>query len=266
MSIQDIINDYWSERSDEFSKCRFKDLEGIQHKIWTEIISEIVPSGKGLKALDIGTGGGFYAVILSELGFRVTAIDYSDKMLNNAVMNSSKLGYRDIDFIKMDAQKLEFEDNSFDFIISRNVTWTLPDPKKAYSEWCRVLKSKGKLVNFDANYGQTFKLADERGETYKEMQKWIPSSYNRALQGENLIRRRNDFAKQLYISNYVRPQWDVDVLLENGINKITIDTEISTRVYVDVQQYCDGKSIDEANKKRDFGSDSEMFMVCAVKR
>ena len=264
MSIQDTINDYWSERSDEFSGCRLKDLEGLQRKVWSEIIRELVPNGKGLRALDVGTGGGFYAVLLTDLGFEVTAIDYSQKMINNAISNSEKLGYKNIKFFKMDAQNLEFQNESFDFIISRNVTWTLPDPKRAYEEWCRVLKPKGKIMNFDANYGQGFKLSESRGETYKEMQNWVPSSYNRAMQSEELIRKRNDFAKQLYICNYVRPQWDVDVLLQNGISKITLDTEISNRVYVDVQ-YAEGKNKEEINKKRNFGSDSEMFMVYAVK-
>lgn len=265
MDIQHIINDYWSERSNEFSKCRLKDLQGFQRKIWTAIIREKIPSGRGLHALDVGTGGGFYAVLLCDMGFEVTAIDYSDKMIDNARENSKNLGYKNIKFIKMDAQNLEFKDESFDFIISRNVTWTLPDPEKAYKEWCRVLKSKGKIMNFDANYGQTFKLADEKGETYREMQKWVPSSYNRTLQSEDLIRRRNDFAKQLYISNYVRPQWDVDILIKNGIRKIDIDTDISSRVYVDIQ-YAQGKNEGEIQKKRDFGSDSEMFMVYAVKK
>ncbi|MDF2504286.1 class I SAM-dependent methyltransferase [Clostridium sp.] len=264
MGIQDKINDYWSERAEEFSRCRLKDLEGLQRKIWKDIIKEMVPSGKGLRALDIGTGGGFYAVILADLGFEVTAIDYSEDMINSAMRNSKKLGYENIKFIRMDAQNLEFQDESFDFIISRNVTWTLPDPKRAYEEWCRVLKSKGKIMNFDANYGQGFKLAETRGETYREMQKWVPSSYNRAMQSEELIRKRNDFATKLYICNFIRPQWDVDILLNQGINKIILDTEISNRVYIDVQ-CAEGKSKEAINMKKDFGSDSKMFMVCAVK-
>lgn len=264
MGIQDKINDYWSKRSDEFSSCRLKDLEGLQHKVWTEIIRELVPDGKGLSALDVGTGGGFYAVLLADLGFEVTAIDYSDKMISNAICNSEKFGYKNIKFIQMDAQNLKFQDESFDLIISRNVTWTLPNPEKAYEEWCRVLKLEGKIINFDANYGQGFKMAEVRGETYKEMQNWVPSSYNRAVQSEDLIRKRNDFAKQLYICDCIRPQWDVDVLLQNGIRKITVDTEISDRVYIDIQ-HAEGKNKEEIVKKRNFGSDSKMFMVCAVK-
>lgn len=264
MEIQEKINNYWSKRAEEFSECRLKDLEGVQRKIWTDIISEAVPKGKGLRALDIGTGAGFYAFLLADLGFEVTAVDYSQNMIDNAIVNAEKLGHKDVKFIKMDAQNLEFQDESFDFIISRNVTWTLPDPKRAYEEWCRVLVPGGKIMNFDANYGQGFKLAEEAGENYKEMQNWSRSTYNRSVQSEDLIRQRNDFAKQLYICDLVRPQWDVDILLQNGISKITIDTEVSSRVYVDIQGDEAGNN-DITDRKRKLGSDSNMFMIHAIK-
>jgi Methylase involved in ubiquinone/menaquinone biosynthesis len=264
MKIQEKINNYWSKRADEFSECRLKDLEGFQRKIWTDIITEAIPSGKGIRALDIGTGAGFYTFLLADLGFEVTAVDYSQNMIDNAAANAEKLGYKGIKFIKMDAQNLEFQDQSFDFIISRNVTWTLPDPKRAYEEWCRVLVPGGKIMNFDANYGHGFKLAEEAGKTYQQMQNWSRSTYNRAVQNEELIRQRNDFAKQLYICDLMRPQWDVDILLQNSISKITIDTEISSRVYVDIQGG-EAEVNDITGSKRKFGSDSNMFMVYGVK-
>ena len=31
----------------------------------------------------------------------------------------------------MDAQALEFPDNTFDVVVSRNLTWNLPDPERA---------------------------------------------------------------------------------------------------------------------------------------
>ena len=57
------------------------------------------------------------------------------------------------EFLVMDAEKLEFGDDTFDVVISRNLTWTLPHPQEAYREWKRVLKPGGILLNFDADYG-----------------------------------------------------------------------------------------------------------------
>ena len=42
----------------------------------------------------------------------------------------------------MDVQELTFDDESFDFVITRNVTWNLEKPKQAYQEIYRVLKIK----------------------------------------------------------------------------------------------------------------------------
>lgn len=62
----------------------------------------------------------------------------------------------DCEFYIMDSHILEFEDNYFDLIVSRNVTWTLYNPQKAYKEWKRVLKPGGKLIIFDANWYLSF--------------------------------------------------------------------------------------------------------------
>ena len=48
----------------------------------------------------------------------------------------------------MNAEELTFAPESFDVIVSRNLTWNLHDPKKAYQSWERVLKSGGLLLNF----------------------------------------------------------------------------------------------------------------------
>ena len=98
-----------------------------------------------IKILDIGTGPGFFPVILAEAGYKVTAVDYTQEMLDTAKRNAGNLCER-ISFYKMDAQNLEFEDDVFDVVISRNLTWNLKDPKRAYEEWCRVLKPGGHLV------------------------------------------------------------------------------------------------------------------------
>jgi len=260
MEIQERINNYWSIRSDDFSTCRRMDMEGPQRKIWTDIIGEAVPVKNGLKALDIGTGAGFFAFILTDMGFQVTGIDYSKKMLENAEANSERLGYKGIKFLKMNAEELELDDESFDLVISRNVTWTLPNPEKAYREWCRVLLPGGVIMNFDANYGRDFKQADEMGLTYKDMQRYRSCSYNRPKQTKEMIRERNDIARELYICSCTRPQWDVNVLIQNNIDKITLDTDINRRIYQGAQI----SKEEDTNVER--FPESKMFMICGIKQ
>ena len=81
----------------------------------------------------------------------MTAIDYTEEMLKKAKNNAGILADK-IEWYQMDAQALRFADNTFDMIVSRNVTWNLEHPDRAYYEWMRVLKPGGVLLNFDANW------------------------------------------------------------------------------------------------------------------
>ena len=105
----------------------------------------------GMEILDVGTGTGYFAILLSQSGHQVTGIDLTDAMLKEARDNAALYQVHPT-FQQMDAQKLAFLDQSFDVVISRNLTWTLPDPESAYREWMRVLKKGGILLNFDADY------------------------------------------------------------------------------------------------------------------
>lgn len=104
----------------------------------------------------------------------------------------------------MDAQNLEFEDDVFDVVISRNLTWNLKDPKRAYEEWCRVLKPGGKLLNFDANwYGYLYD--EEKRLSYEEDRKSVESEH---LDDHYLctdIDRMEKIALQMPLSSINRP-------------------------------------------------------------
>ena len=92
-----------------------------------------------MRVLDVGTGPGFYAIILAERGYRVTAVDFSEQMLAEARQNAGSLGEK-IRFLRMDAHSLDLPDESFDAVVTRNLTWNLTDPVRAYREWKRVLR------------------------------------------------------------------------------------------------------------------------------
>ena len=123
-------------------------------ELWLTEITKYLPQ-KPCKILDVGTGTGFFANLLAQYHHEVEGIDLTASMIEQAKQSLTKLQQHDykINFQVMDAENLYFADNTFDVVISRNLTWTLPNPQKAYSEWYRVLKSQGILLNFDADYG-----------------------------------------------------------------------------------------------------------------
>jgi len=149
--VLEKVEQYWSNRAPGYCEVNLKELNSFKKETWISMISQYAPkvSGRKLKVLDIGTGPGFFAIIMASCGYEVTAIDYTETMLEMARNNAGALNLN-INFMRMDAQNLEFQDNTFDLIITRNLTWNLEKPHDAYREWYRVLAQGGRLLNFDA--------------------------------------------------------------------------------------------------------------------
>lgn len=148
---------YWTNRASGYSGVNQEELASSQKTVWRGVISRRIASrfpGKKpsqIRVLDVGTGPGFFAIILAELGYQVTAVDYTTSMLEEAKRNAGFLA-KEIDFRQMNAEELSFPTASFDVLVTRNVTWNLPNPEKAYAQWMRVLTPGGLLLNFDANW------------------------------------------------------------------------------------------------------------------
>lgn len=245
------IESYWTTRAEGYSEVNHKELNGMQKGAWLKVLKSQFPekAKEELKILDIGTGPGFFSVILAEAGYRVVAVDYTQEMLDTARKNAGEF-CGNITFYKMDAQNLEFEDELFDVVISRNLTWNLKDPERAYREWCRVLKPGGRLLNFDANwYGYLYD--EEKRRSYEEDR--------RSVESENLddhylctdIDRMENIALQMPLSAINRPSWDRKLLKGNGFASVAVDTEIWKRVW-------------SQEEKLNYHS-TPMFMISAVK-
>lgn len=215
MKISERIEKYWDTRSEDFGRVRRMEIEGADFTAWNEIIKKHLPADKNLKILDVGTGAGFFAVLLSKLGHEVTGVDTSTKMLIEAKKNIAAFDCR-ADFFKMNAQELNFDAETFDVVISRNLTWTLPDAMQAYKEWCRVLKIGGVLMNFDSDYGDKNFLNNE-------------TCAKAGVEDEMLV-ECNEIKNSLRISTHNRPNWDIELLEKLGL-KVNCDFDIAPLVH-----------------------------------
>ena len=89
--LQEIAS-YWGTRAEGYSEVNEKELAGSQREAWLHVLEEQFPEKKKeeMKILDIGTGPGFFPMILSEAGYTVTAVDYTEEMLEKAKENLGK--------------------------------------------------------------------------------------------------------------------------------------------------------------------------------
>lgn len=81
----------------------------------------------------------------------MTGIDGSEGMLEHARENARHFGVTP-ELMQGGFGALPFADNTFDLVISRNVTHIIRDHLKVYGEWLRVLRPEGVLLIFDANW------------------------------------------------------------------------------------------------------------------
>jgi len=105
------------------------------------------------KILDVGCGSGMVTRDIVHLTKgKVTALDGSDDMINVAkkVLN----GYENVELKKGDAERLPFNDNTFDIVTCNLVLMWADSAQKVVNEMARVCRPGGKvLASLEPDYG-----------------------------------------------------------------------------------------------------------------
>jgi ubiquinone/menaquinone biosynthesis C-methylase UbiE len=164
MTQENLKNiDYWErllENSPESYKKWFKE----EKKYLQENID------KDSKVLEVGCGEGRSLRDILEITKNLTGIDNDKKAVEDAKKNFRD--YSSVNIILADAEKLPFEDNSFDFILCMTTFANLgPKKFKALEEMKRVVKDNGKIiisVYSENALEERMKIYEEYGAKIKE--------------------------------------------------------------------------------------------------
>jgi len=99
--------------------------------------------GASGKTLEVGVGTGknlsFYPKDIE-----LTGIDFSEKMMEKARNKNNAPAKTQL--LEMDAENMQFDDNSFDTVITSCVFCSVPDPVQGLKEIKRVCKNGGKIL------------------------------------------------------------------------------------------------------------------------
>ena len=120
----------------------------------------------GLRALDIGCGGGFLAEEFAALGCQVTGIDPSQPSIEAARSHTADRGLH-IDYLIGPGEQLPVPDSAFDLAHCCDVLEHVSDVDRVISETARVLKPGG-LYLFDT----INRTAKSKLIAVKLMQEW----------------------------------------------------------------------------------------------
>lgn len=103
----------------------------------------------GQKVLDVATGTGAAALAASgRVGStgRVTGVDIAGEMLEQARLKSQAQGRNNIEWLEMDAEHLDFPDETFNAVTSSFGIFFIPGMQDALGEWLRVTRPGGVLA------------------------------------------------------------------------------------------------------------------------
>jgi len=120
----------------------------------------------GLRALDVGCGGGFLAEEFARLGCQVVGVDPSEVSIDTARRHATKAGL-DIDYRIGTGERLPVSDGEFDLAYSCDVLEHVSDLERVISEVSRSLNSQGVFLFDTINRTRTSKLL-----AIKVMQEW----------------------------------------------------------------------------------------------
>jgi len=102
----------------------------------------------GERVLDLGSGAGTDSLVAAQMvgpSGRVTGIDMTPEMLNQARQGAETMGASNVEFVEGEVERLPFPDSSFDVVISNGVIDLVPDKDAVFGEIFRVLEPGGRI-------------------------------------------------------------------------------------------------------------------------
>jgi phosphatidylethanolamine/phosphatidyl-N-methylethanolamine N-methyltransferase len=100
----------------------------------------------GGRILEVGVGTGI-SLPDYDRSCTLVGVDLSEPMLRKAHERVKEHVLTNVEALKvMDAQRLEFPDNSFDVVVAQYVITSVPDPEATLDEFARVLKPGGEII------------------------------------------------------------------------------------------------------------------------
>ena len=198
---------YWAERVGDYNKT-----DWVKNEKFIDSFLRMLPSQKFVSILEVGIGTGAVAEKMVEKLGHLRGIDISPDMI-------SKIDNPKISAIIGDAQKLKFENNTFDLIYMRNVIHYIDHPERVFSEILRCLIPGGYFL-----FSQVVPPDDSISEEYD----WLVGRNIHYPTRTEIINWIDQF-KTINENNYILTGQSIMNWLNNTCNEKTERDEVVAR-------------------------------------
>lgn len=138
------IREFFGKHADDYSRSeshkRGQDLS---------ILIETLRLTGQEDAVDMATGTGFTAAALAKLVRRVTAVDITPEMLENARKLCAENKLDNVDFVLAEVTETHLPPESYDLVVTRRAAHHFIDKKKFLIESKRLMRPGGRLAIVD---------------------------------------------------------------------------------------------------------------------
>ncbi len=143
------------------------------------LVEQLVGDVREMEVLDLGCGTGRHAIAMASRGARVTAVDFSDRMLERAQRKSSEAK---INFHVCDLGKpLPFASAMFDLVLCALVTDHIADLEMLFREMHRLCRPSGFVVVSTVHPAMMLRGVQARFRDPDNGRKICPESYPHQL-------------------------------------------------------------------------------------
>lgn len=126
-------------------------LDPVVRSAWARRMEAWLPAARSA-VLDLGCGTGSLSLLVAGQGHRVTAVDRSPRMVEQA---RAKLAGTGTEVLVGDAGHPPVGRQRFDVILARHMVWLLPDPEAALRHWFSLLRPGGRLILIEGVWNGT---------------------------------------------------------------------------------------------------------------
>jgi SAM-dependent methyltransferase len=144
-------------------------------------IVEMADAGPADTVLDVACGPGLLACAFARVAARVTGIDLTPRMLEQASALQQRLGLNNLAWREGDVAHLPFADASFSIVTSRFAFHHLLDPLAVLVEMRRVCRPGGRIVVADAA------PASDKADAFNQMETLRDPSHVRARPVDEIV-------------------------------------------------------------------------------
>ncbi|MFE7749974.1 trifunctional class I SAM-dependent methyltransferase/NUDIX hydrolase/VOC family protein [Streptomyces sp. NPDC057428] len=190
-------------------------LDPVVRSAWAQRMETWLPTTRS-EVLDLGCGTGSLALLVAGQGHRVTAVDRSPRMVEQA---RAKLAGTGTEILVGDAGLPPVGNRRFDVILARHMVWLIPDPDAALRHWFSLLRPGGRLVLIEGVWGGVGLAADHLTNLlsrHTDSVRYEPLSGDARLWGKEVDDERYALVARLEPPRRHREVVDVHLILRRG--------------------------------------------------